>query len=152
MIISLMDHLSRIIGSNRLDQEKAKKMMEAISIEISENRSVSLYHVYHNHLWFSPHPKDSIEARWGLKKCEMIHSQTRAANHSIAFIEKTYQKKDPRYADFSIRQQRHLLARLSEEWNRSECREPLPSLEKKDRIPLPLSDEIRKYFQDSITF
>jgi hypothetical protein len=134
MIISLMDHLSQIIGSNRLDQEKAKKMMEAISIDISENRSVSLYHVYQNHLWFSPHPEDSIEARWGLKKCEMIQAQTRATNNSIAFIEKTYRKKDPRYADFSIRQQRHLLARFSEEWNRSECRESLPSLEKKDWI------------------
>ena len=134
MIISLMDHLSQIIGSNRLDQEKAKKMMEAISIDISENRSVSLYHVYQNHLWFSPHPEDSIEARWGLKKCEMIQAQTRATKNSIAFIEKTYRKKDPRYADFSIRQQRHLLARFSEEWNRSECRESLPSLEKKDWI------------------
>jgi hypothetical protein len=129
-----MDHLSQIVGSNRLDQEKAKKMMEAISIDISGNRSVSLYHVYQNHLWFSPHPGDSIEARWGLKKCEMIHSQTRAANHSIAFIEKTYRKKDPRYADFSIRQQQHILTRLNEEWKRSDCRESLPSLEKKDWI------------------
>ena len=145
MIISLMDHLSQIIGSNRLEQEKAKKMMEAISIDISENRSVSLYHVYQNHLWFSPHPEDSIEARWGLKKCEMIQAQTRATNNSIAFIEKTYRKKDPRYADFSIRQQRHLLARFSEEWNRSECRESLPPLEKKDWIlPRPkVSIEVR---------
>lgn len=134
LIISLVDHLSQLIGPNRVDQEKAKKMMEAILIDISENRSVSLYHVYWNHLWLSPHPGDSTEARWGLKKCEMIHAKTRATNKSINFIEKTYRKKDPRYADFSIRQQQHILARLSEEWNRSECREPLPSLEKKDSI------------------
>jgi len=124
MIVSLMDHLSQIIESNHLDQERTKGMMEAIPIDISENRSVTLYHVYQNHLWLSPHPEDSIEARWGLKKCEMILGQTRTTHNSIAFIEKTYRKKDPGYADFSIRQQQHLLGKLSEEWTRSECREP----------------------------
>jgi hypothetical protein len=131
MILSLMDHLSQIIESNHLDQERAKTMMEAIPIDISENRSVTLYHVYQNHLWFSPHPEDSIEARWGLKKCEMILGQTRATHNSIAFIEKTYRKKDPGYADFSILQQQRLLGKLSEEWTRSECREPPPVPEKK---------------------
>jgi hypothetical protein len=51
----------------------------------------------------------------------MIHAQTRTTNDSIAFIERTYRKKDPEYADFSIRQQQHILGRLSEEWTRSEC-------------------------------
>ncbi len=143
MIVSLIDHLSRTIGSNPLDQEKAKKMMEEISIDISENRSISVYDVYKNYLWLSSHPGDSIEARWGLKKCEMIHAKTRAANHSIAFIEKTYRKKDPRYADFSIQQQRHLLARLNEEWNRSQCREPLPSLAKKEGTLLRPKESIK---------
>jgi hypothetical protein len=122
MIISLVDHLQQIIASNQLDPEKAKGMMEAIPIEISENRTVTVYHVYQNYLWFSPHPKDSIEARWGLKKCEMIHAEIRATNDSIAFIEKTYRKKDPKYADFSIRWQQELLRRLNEEWSWSECR------------------------------
>ena len=131
MIISLMDHLSQIIESNHLDPEMAKGMMEAIPIHLSGNRSVTLYHVYQNHLWFSPHPEDSIEARWGLKKCEMIHAQTRTTKNSIAFIEKTYRKKDPQYADFSTRQQQQILRRLSEEWTRSECREPPPTPAKK---------------------
>lgn len=135
MIISLMDHLSHIIGSNHLDPAKLKKRMEAVSINISEHRSISLYDIYRNHLWFSHHPGDSIEARWGLEKCRMIQAQTLATNKSIAFIEKTYRKKDPRYADFSIRQQQHILARLSEEWNRSECREPLPLIVKKELPP-----------------
>jgi len=143
MIISLMDHLTQIIGSDRFDQEKAKKMMESTSIDISENLSVSLYHAFQNHLWFSPHPGDSIEARWGLTKCEMIQAQTRAANSSIAFIEKTYRKKDPRYADFSIRQQQHILARLSEEWSRSGCREPLPTLAKKEPVLPPPKETIK---------
>jgi hypothetical protein len=131
MIVLLMDHLSHIIESGRLDKRRVKGMMEAIPIEISQNRSVTFDHVYHNYLWLSPHPEDSIEARWGLKKCEMIEAQTRTANNSMAFIERTYRKRDPRYADFAIRQQQQILRRLREEWARSECKEPLPSPKKK---------------------
>jgi hypothetical protein len=131
LIFSLMDYLSEIIESNHLDREMAKRMMESISIDISENRSVTLHHVYQNHLWLSPHPGDSIEARWGLKKCETIQAQTRTTNASIAFIEKTYRRKDPYYADFTIRTQQQLLARLSEEWTKSECKEPSPAPEQK---------------------
>jgi hypothetical protein len=143
MILSLMDHLSQIIESNQLDREMVKGMMEAIPIAIAENRSVSLYHVYQNHLWFSPHPEDSIEARWGLKKCEMIHAQTRTTQNSIAFIERTYRKKDPRYADFSIQQQELLLGRLTEEWTRSGCRESLLTPVKKVWPPPPPADSIK---------
>jgi hypothetical protein len=138
LIISLMDHLSKIIESNHLDQERTKAMMEAIPIDISENRSVTFYHVYQNHLWFSPHPEDSIEARWGLKKCEMIRAQTLTTKNSIAFIERVYRKKDPKYADFSILQQQRLLGKLSEEWTRSECREPPSAADRKPwRSPGP---------------
>ena len=121
MIILLMDHLSRIIESNHLDKEMVKEMMESISIDITKNRSVTFYDVYQNCSWLSPHPKDSIEARWGLKKCEMILSQIRTARDCIAFIERIYGKKDPKYADFSIRQQQEILRRLNEELTKSEC-------------------------------
>jgi hypothetical protein len=149
MIILLVDHLSRIIELNHLDQEMATRMMEAIPIDISENHSVTLYYVYQNHLWFSSHPEDSVEARWGLKKCEMISAQTRATKNSIAFIERAYRKKDPEYADFSIRQQQQILGRLSEEWVRFECREPLPAPKKKARLsPHPKdSIETRRRFK-----
>jgi hypothetical protein len=131
MIITLMDHLTQIIESNHLDREMVKGMMETIPIDISENRSVTLYHVYQNHLWFSPHPDHSIEARWGLSKCEMIHAQRVTTKNSIAFIERVYRKKDPKYADFSILQQQRLLVKLNEEWTRSECREPPPAADRK---------------------
>jgi len=121
MIILLMDHLSRIIESNHLDKEVTEKMMKAISIDISKNRSITFYDVYQNCSWLSPHPKDSIEARWGLKKCEMVLEQIRTARDCIAFIERIYGKKDPKYADFSIRQQQEILRRLNEELRRSEC-------------------------------
>jgi len=107
--------------------------MEAISFDISENRSVTFHDVYQSYLWLSPHPGDSIEARWGLKKCEMILAQTRNAKNSIAFIERTYRKRDPRYADFSIRQQRQVLWRLGEEWSKSECKQALPPPIKKPK-------------------
>jgi hypothetical protein len=84
-------------------------------------------------VWLPPRPEAPIKARRGLKKCEMIRAEIRAANNSIAFIEKTYREKDPEYADFSIRQQQHLLERLSEEWVTSECREAPPTTEKKAR-------------------
>lgn len=126
MITLLMDHLHQIIESNDLDQEAVKRNMEAILIPISRDRSVTFDHVYQNYLWLSPHPEDSIEARWGLKKCEMILSQIQHAKNSIAFVERIYRKRDPKYADFSIGQQREILRRLAEEWLRSECKEAVP--------------------------
>ena len=122
MITLWMDHLHQIIESNQLDQEGITEKMEAIPFNITKERSVSFYHLFQNYLWLSPHPEDSIEARWGLKKCEMILSQIRSAKDSIAFIERTYRERDPKYADFAIRQQQEILRRLSEEWNKSQCK------------------------------
>jgi hypothetical protein len=65
----------------------------------------------------------------------MIHAEIRAIHNSVAFIQKAYRKKDPQYADFSIRQQQHLLTRLKEEWTRSECKEPLPTAKKEIGVP-----------------
>ena len=116
-----MDHLHQIIESNSLDQDAVKREMEAIRIEISPGRSISFDHLYQNYLWLSPDPADSIEARWGLKKCDMILSRIRSAYKSIAFVERTYREKDPKYADFSVRQQQEILGRLYTERDRSQC-------------------------------
>jgi hypothetical protein len=116
-----MDHLSRIIESNHLGKEMVEEMMEAIPIDISKNRTITFYDVYQNCPWLSPCPGDSIEARWGLNKCEMIQGQIRNARNTIAFIEKNYRKRDPKYADFSIRQQEEILRRLNLEVTKSEC-------------------------------
>ncbi len=120
-ITLLMDYLHRLIESNGLDQETVKEMMEGISIPIQKNQSVTFYHVYQNYLWLSPQPEDSIEARWGLKKCDMILSRIRNAENSITFIERRYRKKDSRYADFAVQQQQEILLKLNEEWYRSQC-------------------------------
>jgi hypothetical protein len=138
-----MDHLHHLIESNDLHQNAVKEMMKEISIPIQKGKSVTFYHVYQNYLWLSPHPEDSIEARWGLKKCEMILSQIRSAQNSIAFIEKTYRRKDPKYADFSIRQQLEINQRLIEEWNKSQCKVP-PSPPPKKKIGRHGDGEMRK--------
>jgi len=59
----------------------------------------------------------------------MIFSQIQSARNSIAFIEKTYRRREPKYADFSIRQQQEIIRRLTEEGKRSQCR-PTGGLEK----------------------
>ena len=74
MITLLMDHLHKIIESNQLDPERVKEEMEQIHFRISGDLSITFYHLYQNYPWLSPHPEDSIEARWGLKKCDMILS------------------------------------------------------------------------------
>jgi hypothetical protein len=51
----------------------------------------------------------------------MIQAQIRTARNSVAFIKTIYWKKDPKYADFSIRQQQEILRRLNEDWKNSEC-------------------------------
>jgi hypothetical protein len=130
-IVLLMDHLRQIIESNHLDPEKVKEKMEAISIPIQKVQSVTFHFLFQNHLWLSPHPGDSIEARWGLKKCEMIFSQIQTTQKAIDFIEKTYRKRDPKYADFAISQQQEVLRRLKDEWVSSDCREPTPPTPKK---------------------
>jgi hypothetical protein len=121
-IILMMDHLHQFIRLNNLDEEKIKDKMESILFPISKNKTVTFYHLYKNYLWLSPHPEDSIEARWGLKKCEMILQQIQNTKKSITFIEKTYRKRDPKYADFSRRQQEEILRRLKEEWDNAQCK------------------------------
>jgi hypothetical protein len=135
-IILLMDHLHHLIESTELPQDAVKEIMKEISIPIQRGQSITFYHVYQNYLWLSPHPEDSIEARWGTKKCEMILSQLRSAQNSIDFIERTYRKKDPKYADFSIRQQQEITRRLIEEWNKSQCKylPPPPPKKAKTRV------------------
>jgi len=123
-IILLMDHLRHLMELNGLAQDTIREMTEGTLIPIQKSQMVSFYHLYQNYLWLSPHPQDSIEARWGLKKCELILSQLRSAQNSIDFIEKTYRKRDPRYADFSIRHQQEIIRRLIEEWNASQCKAP----------------------------
>jgi hypothetical protein len=51
----------------------------------------------------------------------MILTRVRQANKSIRFIEKTYRRKDPKYADFSVLQQQEIIRRLWVDWDRFQC-------------------------------
>jgi hypothetical protein len=124
MITLLMDHLRHVVESNDLDGPELKEKMEWIRFPVAKGLMVDFLHLYQNTPWLSPHPEDPIEARWGLQKCEMILSQTRNALNAITFAEKTYRKRDPKYADFSVFQQEEILRRLQTEWNKSECKLP----------------------------
>ncbi len=126
-IILLMDHLHHLVELNRLAPDAVEEMMEGIPIRIQTGQSVTFYHLYQNYLWLSPQPEDSIEARWGLRKCDILLSRIRSTDHSIAFIERTYRKTDPPYADFCLNQQKEIARRLVEEWAKSECKILAPS-------------------------
>ncbi len=130
-IVLLMDRLLQIIELNHLDPEKVKEKMEAITIPIQKDQSINFDHLFKNYLWLSSHPEDPIEARWGLKKCEMIFSQMKTTKEAMAFIERTYRKRDPQYADYAIHQQKEILDRLNQEWIKSECKEPASSFTRK---------------------
>jgi len=139
-IILLMDHLHHLIESTDPHQNAVTEMMKEISIPIQQGQSVTFFHLYQNYPWLSPHPDDSIEARWGLRKCEMILSQIRSAERSVAFIENTYREKDPKYADYSVRQQQEVTRRLLEEWDKSPCRfSSIPS--SKNRVEMHRNGE-----------
>jgi hypothetical protein len=124
MITLLMDHLHKIIESNQLDPERVREKMEGIHFKISRDLSITFYHVYHNYLWLSSYPEDPVEARWGLRKCDMILSQIKHTKNSIGFIAENYRMRDPKYADFAIRQQIEVYWRLQTEWNKTGCKEP----------------------------
>jgi hypothetical protein len=120
-ILLLMDHLKELIESNHLDPEAVRREMEAIRLDISKDRSITFDQLYQEYAWLSPRPEDPIEARWGLRKCDMILARVRQARKSIHFIEKTYRKKDPKYADFSTQQQQEIIRRLWVDWDRFKC-------------------------------
>ena len=134
-IMMLMDHLHGLIESDSADKEAIKEKMEEILFPISPEQSVTFYHLYQNYAWLSFRPEDTIEARWGLRKCEMISAQIRSAKSSISFIERTYRKKDAGYADFAIRQQEEMIRKLGDEWDRSQCtEEEIPQKEEKKEV------------------
>ncbi len=135
-IMLLMDHLHHLIEATDPPQNAVKEIMKEIPISIQRGQSVTFYHLYQNYPWLSPQPDDSIEARWGLRKCEMILSQIRSAEKSIAFIESAYRTKDSKYADFSVRQQQEVTQRLLEEWNKSRCTfSSIQPSKTQDRVP-----------------
>jgi len=111
MITLLMDHLHKIIESNHLDPESVKEKMEGIRFKSpGTSRSPSTTSIRTTP--GSPRTPRIPSKPAGPEEMRDIFSQMKTAKSSIVFIERRYRKRDPKYADFSIRQQREILRRL----------------------------------------
>jgi hypothetical protein len=128
MISFEIEHLVKIIKANRLNEEAIKKTMEGMVIHIDSGKMVTLNYVMQNSLWLSHDPGDSIEARWGLRKCDMIRSRMRNSLQDLDFVEQRYRVTDPHYADNSRSLRFTDLRWLQEEGKRAGCNDlpPLP--------------------------
>ncbi len=100
MIAFKVEHLLKIIRANRLDQQAIERSMQKMVVPIGDGRTVTLDYVVRNYLWLSPDPGDSIEARWGLDKCNTIRNRMRSALRDLSFVEQRYQLADPAYAAY----------------------------------------------------
>jgi len=92
-------HLQRLIHDNGLDEEKFAAEMRAKTIPIDDGRMVTVQDMVENHEWLSHDPNDSIEARWGLTRCEIIRERVRSAYADLDFVENRYRDIDPDYID-----------------------------------------------------
>ncbi len=101
MIAFEISHLIKLIKDDGIAEEAVKKDMEGKTLSIGDGHSVTLNYVVQNYLWFSHDPGDSIEARWGLCKCNTIGNRMRDTLKDLNFIEKKYRTTDPKYADYS---------------------------------------------------
>lgn len=138
MIAFEIEHLLDIIHDNGLDEQALKKTMEGRVIPIDQGKTVTLDFVVQNYLWLSHDPHDPIEARWGLRKCEMIRAKMQDSLQAVFFVEQRYRSSDPYFADNGRRTHWKDLRLLQAEGERSGCRDlpPLPQ----DESVLPSSE------------
>lgn len=121
-------YLDTIMKQNHLDPKPLLARMEAIHFDIGNKKTIDLLHIYRNREWLSYDPDDSIEMRWGLKKCEMIQSRLKELQQAIQFVEETYGEKDPAYARRIITQYQKEMERLRKEQKASQCEPVVVSL------------------------
>ena len=135
MIAYEIEHLLKIIKTNRLNEKAIKKKMEEMVIPVHDGQTVTLNFVVQNYPWLSHDPGDSIEARWGLRKCDMISARVRNALKSLDFVEQRYRGTDPDYADYGRSLRLTDVRWLREEEKRAGCNNLLP-------LPQPLSQPL----------
>lgn len=119
-----INHLRRIIRNNKLDEGPLHKIMEGLTIPVNEQLTVTVDYVVQNYRWLSHDPAAPIDARWGLRKCEMILVEMDATLQALDFVKKKYSITDPAY--YERRRQIHLadLRRLQQDGERSGCNTP----------------------------
>jgi len=121
-------YLDTIIAENHLDPKPLLARMKAITFDINEKTTVDLLHIYRNRDWLSYDPDDSIEMRWGLRKCEMIQSRLATLQEAIRFVRETYGDKDPAYASQVIDQYEMEIKSLKREHKASRCEQRVVGL------------------------
>jgi hypothetical protein len=126
MIAYEIEHLLKVIKAHGLDAGAIKKTMERMVIPIDDGQTVTLNYVVQNYHWLSHDPGDSIEARWGLKRCEMIHSRMQSSLQDLDFVEQRYRATNPDLADQGRRHHLKDLRWLQAEGRRAGCSDDVP--------------------------
>jgi len=104
-----------LIRKNHIDRQSILDKMEMIRFQISPDHTVTLAFVFQNAMWMSSDPEATITARWGLEKCSMIMANLTDARRAIEFIKKAYGRKEPGFAERSIRVQENILDAMERE-------------------------------------
>ncbi|SHO43602.1 hypothetical protein [Desulfopila aestuarii] len=134
-------YLKKLIVDNGLDAKTLEREMAQRTIPITMERTITLLDVIHDSAWLSHDPNDSIEARWGVTKCEMILKEIRNALVDLDFAEQRYRSTDPAYADRLREKTMYKIERLHDEEQRSSCFDLPPGRSKNlsRQPPLPIS-------------
>jgi hypothetical protein len=127
MIAFEIEHLLKLMKENGLDEKSIRRTMEGMPIPLGNGQTVTLNHVVQNYHWLSHDPGDSIEARWGLRKCDMIRNRMVNALEDLNFVEQKYRTTDPGYADYHRNRYLTDLRRLQKDGKGNFCSD-LPSL------------------------
>jgi hypothetical protein len=127
MIAFEIEHLLKIVKANRLNEEAVMKMLEGVILPIDKGQTVTLHYIVQNYLWLSPDPGDSIEARWGLRKCNLIRARMQNSLQGLDFVERRYRVTDPDYANRGRDLRLTDLKWLQEEGRRAGCTNFPPS-------------------------
>ncbi len=120
-IYVVITHLKEIIRQHNIPSEEILDKMVQMNLQISSKRTITVSEVFQNAAWMSSDPEDSLDARWGLDKCGIIEKRIKNAQDTIAFIRKTYEETNPRFAERSILTRQIILDEMLEEKKKLNC-------------------------------
>jgi len=121
MIAFEIEHLQKLIHKNRLDPKSIDRTMRNMLIPIGNKQTVTLDYIVNNYRWLSHDPEDSIEARWGLRKCDMIRNRIVDTIKDLNFIGQKYHSSNPEFSDYHRSRYLIDLKRLQEAGERAFC-------------------------------
>jgi len=114
-------HLHDLLEENHLNKEYLNASLAGLNIPIGKGRKVTMQYVVDNYAWLSHDPNDTIEARWGLSKCNMIWTRMKDALIDLEFAEQRYRSTNPAYAERRRHQINYEMHMLKDEEKKSGC-------------------------------